>query len=204
MGTQFSVTVFALMWGVPYLTVAQGLSETAAGTLLTVSVVAAITAGIMIGVFTGRHPHRRSRLVLWIIASNALVWTVVLALPARRRCGCWWHSSSSSRSAVPVRWSASTSPRTFNPSHTLGTAQGMVNMGGFVAALLVMQAMGLILSGTDSYSFALFRLAWSVQYVVWILATIGILITRSKDPPSCWRPNRNGMLLESFEDYPGR
>ena len=26
MGTQFSVTVFALMWGVPYLTVAQGLS----------------------------------------------------------------------------------------------------------------------------------------------------------------------------------
>ncbi len=27
MGTQFSVTVFALMWGVPYLTVAQGLSR---------------------------------------------------------------------------------------------------------------------------------------------------------------------------------
>ena len=35
--------------------------------------------------------------------------------------------------------------RTFNPSATLGTAQGMVNMGGFVASLLVMQAMGLIL-----------------------------------------------------------
>ncbi|WP_081396658.1 MFS transporter [Mycolicibacterium conceptionense] len=81
MGTQFSVTVFALMWGVPYLTVAQGLSETAAGSLLTISVVAAISAGIVIGIFTGRHPHRRSRLVLWIIASNALVWTVVLALP---------------------------------------------------------------------------------------------------------------------------
>ncbi len=34
MGTQFSVTVFALMWGLPYLTVAQGLSAHVAGTLL--------------------------------------------------------------------------------------------------------------------------------------------------------------------------
>ncbi len=83
MGTQFSVTVFALMWGVPYLTVAQGLSSTVAGTLLTVSVVAAISSGVLVGIFTGRHPHRRSRLVLSIIASNALAWTVVLALPGR-------------------------------------------------------------------------------------------------------------------------
>ena len=47
MGTQFSVTVFALMWGVPYLTVAQGLSTTVTGALLTASVVAAISAGIV-------------------------------------------------------------------------------------------------------------------------------------------------------------
>ena len=31
MGTQFSVTVFALMWGVPYLTVAQGVSHRVGG-----------------------------------------------------------------------------------------------------------------------------------------------------------------------------
>ena len=36
MGTQFSVTTFALMWGVPYLTAAQNLSRSAAGTLLTI------------------------------------------------------------------------------------------------------------------------------------------------------------------------
>ena len=88
MGTQFSVTVFALMWGVPYLTVAQGQSAGTAGALLTISVVAAIAAGIVIGIFTARHPNRRSRVVLAIIASNALVWTVVLALPGAHRCGC--------------------------------------------------------------------------------------------------------------------
>ena len=70
--------------------------------------------------------------------------------------------------------------RTFNPSATLGTAQGMVNMGGFVASLLVMQAMGLILDAAGGYSFESFRLAWTVQYAVWVLAVVGILITRRK------------------------
>ena len=42
--------------------------------------------------------------------------------------------------------------RTFNPSATLGTAQGMVNMGGFLASLLVMQAMGLILDAAGGLS----------------------------------------------------
>ncbi len=77
----------------------------------------------------------------------------------------------------------------------------MVNMGGFLAALLVMQAMGLILSGTDSYSFASFRLAWCVQYAVWILATIGILITRTKTR-RLLAAEQERMLLEGFDPHP--
>ena len=70
--------------------------------------------------------------------------------------------------------------RTFNPSATLGTAQGMVNMGGFVASLLVMQVMGVILDATGGYSFESFRWAWTAQYGVWAFAILGILITRRK------------------------
>ncbi|PWQ83747.1 MFS transporter, partial [Enterococcus faecium] len=70
MGTQFSITIFALMWGLPYLTVAQGLSAGAAGALLSLSVATAIASGILIGGFTGRYPHRRSWIVLGIIGSN--------------------------------------------------------------------------------------------------------------------------------------
>jgi sugar phosphate permease len=191
------------MWGVPYLTVAQGLSATAAGSLLTVSVVAAIAAGIMIGIFTGRHPTRRSHLVLWIIASNALVWTVVLALPGPAPVWLLVVLIVVISVGGPGSMVGFDFARTFNPSHTLGTAQGMVNMGGFLAALLVMQAMGLILSGTDSYSFASFRVAWSVQYAVWILATIGILVTRRKTR-RLLAAEQERMLLESFETHPGR
>jgi MFS family permease len=198
MGTQFSVTVFALMWGVPYLTVAQGLSTQAAGTMLTISVLAAISAGIVIGVLTGRHPHRRSWLVLGIIASNALVWTVVLALP--HRAPLWLLvvlvvviSVGGPGSMVGFDFA-----RTFNTKATLGTASGMVNMGGFVASLLVMQAMGVMIEAAGDYSFAAFRWAWTVQYAVWALAVTGILITRGK-ARRLMRVESERMLLEGFE-----
>jgi len=180
MGTQFSVTVFALMWGVPYLTVAQGVSSAVAGTLLTVSVVAAISAGVLIGIVTGRHPHRRSRLVLAIIASNALVWTVVLALPGRAPLWLLVILVVVISVGGPGSMVGFDFARTFNPSATLGTAQGMVNMGGFIASLLLMQAMGMILEAAGGITFESFRLAWTLQYGVWTLAVVGILITRRK------------------------
>jgi MFS family permease len=180
MGTQFSVTVFALMWGVPYLTAAQGISTGVAGSLLTISVVAAILSGIVVGIFTGRRPHRRSRLVLAIIGSNAVIWTVVLALPGRAPLWLLVLLVVVISVGGPGSMVGFDFARTFNPRATLGTAAGMVNMGGFLASLLVMQAMGLIIGAAGGYSFDSFRLAWTVQYGVWIVSVVGILITRGK------------------------
>lgn len=198
MGTQFSVTVFALMWGVPYLTAAQGVSTGAAGALLSVSVATAIAAGIVLGVLTSRYPLRRSWMVLAIIASNAAVWTVVLALPSR--APLWLLTVLVVVISVggPGSMVGFDFARTFNPRATLGTAQGMVNMGGFIASLVIMQAMGLIIGAAGGYSFGSFRVAWTVQYAVWVLAVVGILITRRKArramTPDQWR-----YLLEGFE-----
>ncbi len=198
MGTQFSVTVFALMWGLPYLTVAQGLSAHVAGTLLSLSVVAAILSGIVIGVFTGRRPHRRSRLVLAIIASNAAIWTIVLALPSA--APLWLLTLLVVVISVggPGSMVGFDFARTFNPSTTLGTAQGMVNMGGFIASLLVMQAMGVVIGTAGGYSFESFRQAWTVQYAIWAFAVIGILITRKKTRR---RLQEEPNLLEGFETH---
>ncbi len=133
-----------------------------------------------IGIFTGRYPHRRSRIVLAIIASNALVWTVVLALPGRAPLWLLVVLVVVISVGGPGSMVGFDFARTFNPSATLGTAQGMVNMGGFIASLLVMQAMGVILGAAGGYSFESFRLAWTVQYAMWTLAVVGILITRKK------------------------
>jgi MFS family permease len=180
MGTQFSITVFALMWGIPYLTTAQGLSPGLAGGLLTISVVAIVLSGVVIGLLTGRFPARRSRLVLFIMGSNALMWTIILLLPGP--APLWLLimlvvvvSIGGPGSVIGFDFA-----RTFNPSSMLGTAQGMVNMGGFIASLLVMQAMGVIIDAMGGYSFESFRVAWTVQYAVWIVATIGILVNRKR------------------------
>ncbi|MEZ0364272.1 nitrate/nitrite transporter [Mycobacterium sp. pUA109] len=172
MGTQFAMTVFALMWGVPYLTKAQGLTPSVAGGLLTVSVATFAVAGVAIGIFSGRHPHARPALVLGLIIASATIWTVVLALPFRAPGWLLVLLVVVIAVSQTVSLVAFDFARTYNPRTSLGTAQGMVNTGGFIASLLVMQAMGIIIGGV--YSFDSFRAAWTVQYVVWAVAAVGV------------------------------
>lgn len=199
LGTQFSVTVFALMWGVPYLTAAQGVSRDWAGFLLTISVATAIAAGIVIGILTGRHPHRRSWLALGIIACNAAVWTVVLALPGPAPHWLLIVLVVVISVGGPGSMIGFDFARSFNPRATLGTAQGAVNMGGFFASLLMMQAMGMVIGAAGGYSFDAFRLAWCVQYVGWAVAVIGILITRRKARRTIGDIEESRYLLEFFD-----
>jgi len=199
MGTQFSVTVFALMWGVPYLTAAQQVSREWAGFLLIVSVVSAVAAGIVIGVLTGRHPHRRSWMVLGIIGCNTVVWTAVLAL--RGPAPHWLLIVLVVVISVggPGSMIGFDLARSFNPRATLGTAQGAVNMGGFLASLLVMQAMGMVIGAAGGYSFESFRLAWCVQYVGWAVAVVGIVRTRAKARRTIGDIEESRYLLEYFD-----
>jgi len=76
-------------------------------------------------------------------------------------------------------------------------------MGGFLASLLVMQAMGLIISHAGGYSFESFRLAWCVQYVVWAVAATGILITRAKARRTVGDIEESEYLLEFLTDRTG-
>ena len=200
MGTPFSMTVFALMWGVPYLTVAQNLSRAAAGTLLTISVATAIAAGLLIGIITGRHPHRRSWVVLGIIAGNAVAWTAVLALSSPAPYWLLVLLVTVISAGGPGSVVGFDIARTFNPGATLGTAQGTVNVGGFLAALVVMQTMGMIIQASGGYSFDSFRMAWCVQYIVWAVAVVGILITRRKALRTIGDIDESRYLLEYFTD----
>jgi hypothetical protein len=90
--------------------------------------------------------------------------------------------------------------RTFNPAQTLGTAQGIVNMGGFLASLLVMQAMGMIMDAAGGFTFDSFRAAWAVQYVVWVFAGTAILITRRKARRTIGEIEESKYLLEFFDE----
>jgi MFS family permease len=162
MGTQFSGTVFALLWGVPYLVAGQGMSPTEASAMLTLLVGAGIVVGPLFGEFTARHPLRRSWLVLAVIGTTAAVWTVVLLVPppAPR----WLLALLVTVLALggPASMVGFDYARTMNPSHRQGTAVGLVNVGGFSASLAVSLAVGVLLGLGAGYTPEAFRMAWTV------------------------------------------
>jgi hypothetical protein len=85
-------------------------------------------SGVLIGIITGRHPHRRSWVVLGIIAGNALAWTAVLALPTPAPYWLLVVLVTVISSGGPGSVVGFDIARTFNPGATLGTAQGAVNV----------------------------------------------------------------------------
>lgn len=181
MGTQFSGTVFALLWGVPYLVAGQGFSSGQASALLTLFVAVGIVAGPLFGEFTARHPLRRSWLVLAVIALTAGTWTVVLLVPPPAPHWLLVGLVVVLALGGPGSMIGFDYARTFNPGHRQGTAVGIVNIGGFLASLLVAQAVGVVLGlSAGGYSPEAFRAAWTVQYMIWGFATVGILVARRR------------------------
>jgi MFS family permease len=181
MGTQFSGTVFVLLWGVPFLVVGHGLRPSEASGLLTLYVLAGIAAGPMIGEVTARHPLRRSWLVLAVIAATASAWTAVLLLPGPAPRWLLVLLVVVLALGGPGSMVGFDYARTFNPGGRQGTAVGIVNVGGFSASVVVVLVVGLLLgvvAGPTGYTPAAFRVAWCAQYVVWGIAVVGILRTR--------------------------
>lgn len=180
MGTQFSGMVFALLWGVPYLVTAQGMSQLTASSMLTVFVLSSIVVGPVLGEFTARHPMRRSWAVLAVVGTNIGMWTVVLALPGPAPTWVLVVLVIVLAAGGPGSVVGFDYARTTNPGRNLGLAQGVVNQGGFLATLVVLWSVGAVLDAGGGYGFDSFRSAMLVQYPVWAFALMGILVTRRK------------------------
>jgi MFS family permease len=180
--TQFTGTVFALMWGFPFLIAGQGLPQETASSLLTLFVLVGMAAGPLIGILVQRHPLRRSWLVLGVVGANAAGWGLVLAWPGHAPLPVLVLLIVALGLGGPGSMIGFDYARTFNPPNRLGTATGVVNVGGFVASLLSIELIGLILDartgGGASYDIDDFKVAMSVQYLFIGIGLVGILRTR--------------------------
>jgi len=185
---QFSGTVFAMAWGYPFLLSAQGLDTGTVSALMALYVAAAIAAGPLMGSFVSRHPLRRSTMVLLISAGTAAAWAAVLLMPGRSPL--WLLACLVVVLAIggPGSMIGFDFARTFNPAHRIGTATGIVNVGGFIAALLAIFLIGLVLdvlhaigySEGELYALDPFRIALSVQFLLLAGGAGAILVARRK------------------------
>ncbi|WFF05327.1 MFS transporter [Micromonospora sp. WMMD1076] len=182
--TQFSGSVFALLWGYPFLVQGQGFSPTAAAGMLTLMTVVTLVCGPVIAHLCSRHPFHRSVAVFAITAATATVWAVVLAWPGRAP-----HALLVALVVVlavngPGSMIGFDYARTFNPVHRIGSATGIVNVGGFVASIALILAVGLVLdlatpAGRDAPPLSAFRWAFAVQFLLWALGAAQVLRYRN-------------------------
>ncbi|MDQ1588621.1 MAG: hypothetical protein QOJ77_1786 [Microbacteriaceae bacterium] len=189
--TQSSGTVFSLMWGFPFMVYGLKLNPGLAAGLLSVIVAAGIVSGPVLGLLTARFPLRRSNIVLGVVAAIGIAWTIVLLWPG-----------------VPPLWLivlllivmgvggpgsviGFDYARTFNPLHSLGSANGIVNVGGFFASFVMMFLIGILLDAqnairiagggaSDLYALDSFRWAFAVQYIIIGIGVLFLLRARRR------------------------
>lgn len=187
--TQSSVTMFALLWGFPFLTVAVGLEPAVATGLLSLIALSGLVSGPLLGLLSARFPLRRSNIVLGIVAMIGIAWTVVLTWPGTPPVWLLVVLVVVISIGGPGSLIGFDYARTYNPMRQLGSANGVVNVGGFLATFTMMFLIGVALDllhprGDSSlealYSLASFRLAFLVQFVVIGFGVVMLLVVRRR------------------------
>ncbi|MFI8003820.1 nitrate/nitrite transporter [Streptomyces sp. NPDC086010] len=170
--TQFPAMVFLLLWGMPFLVEAQGLSRGTAGELLTLVVLSNMVVGLVYGQVIARHHAARAPLALGTVAMTALLWGSTIFYPGDHApmwllvTLCLVLGSCGPASMIGFDFG-----RPANPPERQGTASGIVNMGGFVASMTTLFAVGVLLDATgDDY-----RVAFASVFVLEALGVVQIL-----------------------------
>ncbi|MFJ9585229.1 MFS transporter [Streptomyces acidicola] len=168
--TQFPAMVFLLLWGLPFLVEAQGLSRATAGDLLTLIVLSNMFVGLVYGQVVARHHAARLPLALGTVGTTAVVWATTLAYD---RAPMWLLVVLCVvlGACGPASMLGFDFARPANPPERQGTASGITNMGGFVASMTTLFAVGVLLDATGGE----YRIAFSFVFFLQVLGLTQIL-----------------------------
>jgi MFS family permease len=183
--SQFSVTVFALLWGYPFLVQGLGWSARGASTLLMAMTVWAVVSGLVLARLVSRLPYYRSWIVVGVVIAMVVPWTAVLLWPGTAPAWVVVVMAFATASGGPASMVGFDLARSFTPAHETGRANGLVNVGGFTASLLTMALIGIVLDlsasgGMESYTLSDFKLAMAVQYLFWGVGVVQVLRYRRR------------------------
>jgi MFS family permease len=170
-----AATSLSVLWGHPYLVDGVGLSDTAASAVLLVGVAACGICGPLIGLAIGHRPAWRVPLALCTCTVSIVGWTLVITAfgntpPSAVACSVFVLSMAGS----PVSMIAFAVTRDYNRPHTIGTASGAVNVGGFLATVAVCLLFGWTLNLMGGSSPHALRIAMLVAVAVQAFGTLRV------------------------------
>lgn len=173
-----------LLWGMPYLVQAQGLSVSQAGSLLGLLVVGSVVSGPIIGAVTARRPEHRTPFAVTLLALATVLWTTLVAWPGG-------HPPVAMLVVVfgllslgsPTAGIGFSLAKDYSSPQQMGTSTGVVNLGGFLATAIAASSVGILLqlSGGDTAPHA-FRIA--------LLAISALLVLGGWRSVIWWRRTR--------------
>ena len=181
--TMFAPNALTLLWGVPWLVQGQGQSKATASALLTVFVFGSMAGGPLLGGVIGRHPSLRMPLVGGYIGGAALVWAVLLSWPGAVPVPVLVPAFAFLALGGPASMIGFALARDYNPLSRVGTATGVVNVGGFVATTIAALLVGVLLQWTGGS----FRISLLAIVAILALGTVRMLVW--------WRRTRAHLFL---------
>ncbi|MCC2593903.1 MFS transporter [Tessaracoccus sp. OS52] len=179
----FAANTFVMMWGIPFLVVAQGRSEAEASALFILTAVFGGIFGPLIGWLTGRHPLRRSTLALLVIWVNLVCWCAVLFWPGPAPMWLLVLLVLAIAAGGPGTAIGLDFTRTQLPAHRLGAANGIVITGSFIAGTIAILAIGVLvdlMSGGGEYTGEQLRWAMMIQLPIFAIGLVGVFVSRRR------------------------
>ncbi len=170
---QSSGSVFALLWGVPFLVAGQGRTREFASAMLTLQFVMSVVFGFAVGWLAQHHPRLRTHVVYVVSILIMSSWTTLALLPHAAPTWLLVALVIVISAGGPASILAMDYSRTFIAKERLGSANGFINVGGFLATFVMMWLAGLILDAvqsqqhsTTAFTFTGFRFAMSIQVLI--------------------------------------
>lgn len=162
-----TTTALAVLWGHPYLVDGVGFSSAGASVVLMVGVLLSGLAGPGVGWLVSRHAPLRVGFALGICTLSVAGWLVTAIVlgdqPSRPFVAALFIFTMLGGPASTIAFSL---VRDYNDPRYLGTASGAVNVGGFVAAVIIALVFGTVVSQLGGSSSGHLREALLVPVVV--------------------------------------
>jgi Na+/melibiose symporter-like transporter len=151
---------------VPYL-VSQGYSRSAASAVLMISVASGVVASPVVGALFGRHRAARVPFALGVAFVTIAGWSaLVFGFGGQPPRGLLLLMVAFTAVGGPASGIGFSLARDYNERALVGTASGVVNVGGFTASILAAVGVGRVLDLVGGEDAAAFRLAFTVAIAV--------------------------------------